>query len=37
MGVQISAWEEAILRGEGRPIVKYREYHPYLAAMPSVL
>ena len=26
-------WEEAILRGKGRPIVKYREYHPCAAAM----
>ena len=24
-GVQIAPWERAILRGEGRPIVKYRD------------
>jgi len=25
MGVQIPSWEGAILRGKGRPIVKYRD------------
>jgi len=28
-GVNIPSWEEAILRGKGRPIVKYRDCLPW--------
>ena len=33
MGAQIPQWEGAILKGQERPIVKYREYRPCAAAV----